>query len=412
MLICLLLYVMLFLGCFWIIVFIDNYDLLWNNPVPAKKYFISFIIPAYNEEEYIGKTINSLLELNYPKDKYEIIVVNDGSTDSTGKVCEKLQQKGLIKLVNKKNGGKASAINHGIKYCSGEIIGILDADSYVHKDFAENAVGYFNNPEVAAVTSSMKAVGSKNLVQKIQWVEYLFSIYLRKLMSLFNSLYVIPGPGSFYRKKVLKEIKGFSTDTLTEDMEIAFRIQKKGYVIENSLNSIVMTETPQKLYGLIKQRRRWYTGYIEDSIKHKELYARRDSFLSNFILPLNIVSNFTLIFITFYFIFNFCKDFLNNYIRMGAINFDILNMLKFPNLTLELYKFSFMNILSIIFTFLSVIVIFFSLRVSKEKISLKDNWVHYLSYFFIYSFLMTIFWIDSIIFKLFFRKKNRGWKYG
>jgi len=266
---------------------------------------------------------------------------------------------------------------------------------------------------VAAVTSSMRVTCKESFLQKIQWVEYLFSILMRKIMSLFNCLYVTPGPGSIYRKKVIKEIGGFSEETLTEDMEIAFNIQHHNYVIENSLNSTVLTNTPDKLTNLIKQRRRWYTGFIEDSTSYKHFYFNKSKgFLGRFLLPANVLTTIALIFLTSYSVYTILDSFFVSYSNIGAVEFNFLSMIQPEKLPLLIYGINLYTIMGLIFMIVSIIIIYFSLKTSDEEINLKNNFLNYIFYLFFYSLLMTLFWTDSIIYKLMFRKNNKGWKYG
>lgn len=408
-----LLYFTLFIAFFWITVLVDNYEIIWHDPKAKNKYFISVLIPAYNEEKGIKKTIESILNQNYPKNKYEIIVVNDGSTDNTKKICIEFQKKGLIKLINKSNGGKASALNIGIQYTKGELIYILDADSFADKNSFSHLIGYFDNKKVAAVTSSMKITEKKRFLQKIQWLEYLFGILMRKVMSLFNSLYVTPGPGSIYRKSVILEVGGFSTKTLTEDMEIAFNIQDHGYVIESSLNSIVHTTPPKGIIPLIKQRRRWYTGFIEDSVKYRHFYFNKNKgFLGRFLLPTNVLSTFSLLFLVLYSFYTVAKTSFLNISKVSAINFDIVPMIRMPDFFSTLFGINIFTVLGILFFVISLFIIYYSVRVSNEKLDLKNNFLDYIFYLFFYSILMAVFWSDSILYKLFFREKERVWKNG
>jgi len=408
-----LLYFLLFISCFWIIVFLDNLAILWDDPKSKKKYSISAIIPAYNEEKAIIKTINSLLAQDYPKDLFEIIVVNDGSTDNTKSVCEDFAKKGLITLINKRNGGKASAMNKAIKVAKNELIYVLDADSFAQKDSFKQLIGYFNNPKVAAVTSSMEVTSKNTMVQKIQWIEYFFSIFMRKIMSLFNCLYVTPGPGSIYRKKVILEVGGFSENTLTEDMEIAFNIQNHGYIIENSLNSKVLTNTPDKLSALIKQRRRWYTGFIEDSISYKHFYMnKKNGFLGMFLLPTNVLSVGILIFLVLHSLRKLFYGTISSFSKMNSINFDIFSIIKTPSFSKIFFSIDIFLIIGLITLFFSMIIIYYSLKTSNQRINIKKNFIDYISYFALYSFLMAYFWADSIIYKIFLRRDNVGWKYG
>ncbi len=403
-------YVTLFITSFWLVVFLDNLPVLKKDPKPKKKYFISALIPAYNEGKNIVKTVRSLLNQDYPKELMEIIVINDGSTDSTRVKCELMEKKGWIKLINKPNGGKATALNAGIRKAKGELIYVLDADSYADRDSFKNLIGYFNDPKVAAVTSNMQVGKSDSSLRKIQWYEYLFNTLLRKVMSLFNSLYVTPGPGSIYRKSVLEKIGGFSSDTLTEDMEIAFNIQSHHYIIRNSLNSRVSTDAPKGLKSLMKQRRRWYAGFLGDSFSYKHLFFNRDnSLLGFFTLPVNFLTIGISIFLVSNIVRRALREAVRFAINFSAINYDFANLFRSFNLVNTFYSISVFSMLSILMLVLATIVIYYSLAINRKRFTLK-NFILSIPYSFFYSPLVCIFWMDSIIYKLVSRGK--GWKYG
>ncbi|MEM3399759.1 MAG: glycosyltransferase family 2 protein [Candidatus Micrarchaeia archaeon] len=261
-------YVLAFLAVFFSFILIFTYIEQENgldDPQPKKAYSLSVIIPAHNEEKRIGRCINSLLETDYPM---EIIVVDDGSTDRTAGVVAGYSNVGarLIKL--RKNMGKAHALNEGIKVAKGELIAVLDADSFVSKDAPQHMLGYFEDQKVAAVIPTLKVAEPTTAIQKLQWFEYISVALPKKLLSLLDSIYVTPGPFSIYRAEVLRRLGGFDENTLTEDHEIALRIQKAGYKIRCSLKAVVHTHVPENLAALYKQRRRWYIGYIQNTIKY------------------------------------------------------------------------------------------------------------------------------------------------
>jgi cellulose synthase/poly-beta-1,6-N-acetylglucosamine synthase-like glycosyltransferase len=401
-------FIMLQFSLFCLLTFLDNFDNFFKDPKAKKKYFISAIIPAYNEEQCIEKTIMSIHNQNYDKDLFEIIVSNDGSTDNTKKICKKLQKKGIIKLINKTNGGKANAINHVLKIAKGELIFILDADSYAEPNCMKILTGYFNDKKVAAVSSSMKASDQKGIVKKMQWLEYIFAIFLRKIQSMFNALYVTPGPGSMYKKSVLEEIGGFNEDTLTEDMEIAFNIQDHDYKIEHSLNSIVYTNTPKSFKELFLQRKRWYTGSIEDALSYKHFFFnKKKGMLGSFLMPVNWTIIFMTIILFSYYSLKFIISFLENVLRLKMINFELI--FKLPNFSFMFLGIELPSIILLIISIYSLIVLYFSIKISGERASVKKNFFYYIFYLFFYSIFQSLSWIVSFINKIFFRRKKRGW---
>ncbi len=282
-------YVLAFLGLysvvFYFLLYLTESENVREDPKPKGTPTVSVIIPAYNEEKSIGKTIESILALDYPKKKLEVIVVNDGSKDRTSEIAKRYP----VKLIEKKNSGKANSINVALGQARGELVAIMDADSYVSKGALLKMVGYFEDPEVAAVTAAMKVWEPKTLVQKMQKGEYLINAFFKKLQSFIDGISVTPGPFSIYKRAVLLELGGFDEHTITEDQEIALRIQSRNLRIENSINAEVFTDVPSNLRSLFKQRRRWYLGYLQNIWKHKSLFSPKYGDFGMFVMPLAAV---------------------------------------------------------------------------------------------------------------------------
>jgi len=226
---------------------------------------VAIIVPVWNEETTIGGTIESLLALEYPQDKLSLILVNDGSTDGTKAVVDRFSEHPQITAIHKENGGKFSAMNLGIAHAEdAEFIGFLDADSFVEPDALKEIIPCFARGQVAAVTAAMSVHEPKSLLQHMQAAEYTFGITYRHVFASINGLYVTPGPFSFYRKSILNELGAFRHAHQTEDMEMALRIQRAGYEIENAPRARVYTKSPDTLTKLVKQRTRWTAGFIRN----------------------------------------------------------------------------------------------------------------------------------------------------
>lgn len=241
-----------------------TYDLL-NKNFPS----LTLLIPAYNEEDNIAKTISSLLSCKYPKDKLEIIVIDDGSRDKTAEIVRQFP----VKLISKPNSGKADSLNCGIKEAKGDFIGVVDADSYPEEDALLKVMHCFKDPEVAAVTSAVRVGNTETFLGKLQSIEYTIIAWARKLLEHVNSVYVTPGPLSVYRANILKELNGFDTKVLTEDIELAWRILKnKNYKIKMCLASRIFTIVPNKLRAWWRQRLRWDIGGLQTVYKHKHVF--------------------------------------------------------------------------------------------------------------------------------------------
>lgn len=180
-----------------------------------------------------------------------------------------------------------------MKKCSGELVGGLDADSFVTSKALKRMIGYFDDEDVMAVTPSLKVYKPKKVLQKIQMIEYLIGVFLRKIFALLGSINVTPGPFSIYRKSFFDKNGGWDEDNITEDIEIAFRIQSKNYLIENSETATVYTVSPASFKGLFSQRIRWYVGGLQNALDYRHLFGTKHGNLGLFILPGSFISVFS-----------------------------------------------------------------------------------------------------------------------
>lgn len=282
-------FITLYLIVLFMILFIKNRKHMFEEVSIGKLPSISIIIPAFNEEDHIAETIRAVKKLSYPRELFEILVIDDGSTDDT---AEKAKQEG-VEVITKENAGKASAMNLGIDKAKGEIVGCIDADSYPDEEALLKMVPYFEDSRVAAVTSSILVKDPRNFLQRLQEMEYILIAWGRKLLDYLHSVYVTPGPLSLYRKNVLEEIGGFDERILTEDIEIAFRLQRKGYKIRMALPAKVYTNVPKSFRKWWRQRLRWDIGGIQTANIYKyTLFRRRYGIFGMFIVPFFSISIF------------------------------------------------------------------------------------------------------------------------
>jgi len=398
-------YIAAFFGIFsssiYLLTFYENKEKI-SSPVAKKLLKSSIIVPAFNEEGRIKRTVESILNLNYPKELLEIILVDDGSTDNTLNEMMNFAS-GNIRVLHKKNGGKASALNLGMKKSSGEIIVSLDADSFVDKDALIRMMGHFENEKCMAVTPSMKIWDPKTILQKIQYVEFMFGIFLRKMSAFLGCINVTPGPFSAYRKSFFQKYGGYDEDNLTEDIEIALRIQANNFVIENSPDAYSYTLGPSRFRQLFKQRIRWYIGFINNAWKYRKMFSRKYGTLGIFFLPSAfIVVAFNILLIGYY-LGKIINSAYEGIIKLISINFDFVRMLSF--------KFDFFYLPSnmmMIAMIMSVAVTITAIYIAR-KIS-KDNGkivVPFLLSILFYAPLFAMWWFTSFLYKI--RRKTLKW---
>jgi poly-beta-1,6 N-acetyl-D-glucosamine synthase len=280
---------MFFIGLFFMFIFLilhyKNIDRLYLYPKSKRFPKVSVLVPAYNEEKCLENTINALLNVQYPAELKEIIIVNDGSKDRTAEIAKRLasQHKEVI-FLDKKNSGKANSLNEAIKIATGEIVAVVDADSYPKKDSFIKMVGYFEEEGVAAVTSRVLIQNHSSVLGRFQVMDYSIIAWTRKLLDFVDSVYVTNGPLSMYRKEKVIEVGGFDPKNLTEDIEITWNLLSRGYKTRMSYGAIVYTTAPEKLKGWINQRIRWNLGGIQTVQKYyKSMF--KDNAFGFFVIP-------------------------------------------------------------------------------------------------------------------------------
>jgi len=249
---------------------------------------ISVIIPAYNEEKVIANTIEALIGEDYPKK--EILMVNDGSTDKTLEIANRY--KNQIKVLSKKNGGKATAMNYALRYCSGEIIVVVDADTIIGVGSLKQLAQGFQSDKVAAVAGNVKIRNRNNLITGCQSLEYIASIQVaRRVFDYFGSIPIVPGALGAFRKSALIASGVYDKSTIVEDFDITLKVAKSGYVVQGTVKATAYTEAPTTLRDFIKQRKRWYRGNLQVYKRHFNILRNpRFGFLQRLSFPFMLLS--------------------------------------------------------------------------------------------------------------------------
>ena len=249
---------------------------LAHEPVQENYPFVSIIVPAFNEEQVIQASLSSLLELRYPY--YEIIAVDDGSTDATYEKMREFEGNHYgvrVSVFRKENSGKADTLNYGIRHSKAPIVVCMDSDSRLTAGALRYAVSHFNDPHVGAVAGNVKVINRHNIWTKLQALEYIEGLNIvRKAQAFWRTVNVIPGPIGIFRRAAIEGTGGYDSDTFAEDFDMTVKILADGWKVHYEPKAVAYTEAPEDLLDIIKQRYRWSRGILQALRKQKHLLTR------------------------------------------------------------------------------------------------------------------------------------------
>src|SRR3989344_1947482 len=360
----------------------------------------TIIVPCYNEEKTVAATVKSILNLDYPKDKLSLILVDDGSRDGTLAALRKFKNHPQVKILAKENGGKHTAVNMALQSVTTDLVGCLDADSFVTPEALRKIIPYFDDLTTMAVTPAIKIHEPLGVLQHIQNVEYSWSIFLRKMLSMLGALYVTPGPFSIFRTRVFRELGDYKKAHMTEDMEMAMRMQKHHYKIVNSHGAHVYTVAPRTLKGLVKQRTRWSYGFLNNAIDYKALFFNRKyGHFGMFIMPIASLSLFTSFVMVGRILFSAGSSLLHSYTRFRAIGF--AGEFRLPPLDWYFINTGVLPIVVITALSLTFLILFLSIRLAEGRFRFSKGLFYYL---FLYAFMAPL-WLTQAIFNTVFKRK-------
>jgi cellulose synthase/poly-beta-1,6-N-acetylglucosamine synthase-like glycosyltransferase len=350
---------------------------------------ITFVLPAYNIENVLGKAVDSIKKVRYPQNKIKIIIVNDGSKDKTLEVARGLAKKyeNILVLDKKNQGVKAYPVNFGIRHANTELVAVLDGDTLLKEDMLEKAIPLFDK-NTMAVTARMKPLNNNNIIEKLQDVEYTFAGFYRTIMGHINSLSVAPAFTIFRREFFLKH-GYFDVDNLTEDLEMGMRIQSKHYNIGYVASSYAITDVPETFRKLMKQRLRWAYGTLFNYNKYKDLFFNPNyGDLGIFILPAGFLSIMimSLVFLAaFYTLFDWAWKKIN----LLFLGWQPSMHIDFNQILIYLTE---PRIVLFVLAILVGLLIFFLIRMElNEKIKLR----YYFLYLTVYLWMLGFFYIIS-----------------
>ncbi|MBU0980882.1 MAG: glycosyltransferase family 2 protein [Nanoarchaeota archaeon] len=254
---------------------------LRKPPVEKRFESITVIIPAHNEERFISKTLDHVLAAQF-KGKKQVIVVDDGSTDSTSKIVQPYMKRGVM-LITQEHSGKAASLNNALKLAKGQLIAVVDGDSYIHKDSIKEMAKEVSRKGVIGSSCVVKVRNRKSHICMWYHLEQLYNSIIRLLFSKVNANIVTPGPLSVYRKTELLEAGGFSTEGFSEDIDVTIRLIRKGYRIGFAEKAITETNMPHDPKGIWRQRTRFARGMINIFKRHLGMTRK---FIDVYTLPL------------------------------------------------------------------------------------------------------------------------------
>lgn len=352
---------------------------------------VSIILPCFNEENNVEESLISLTNLDYPKDKLEIIAVDDGSRDDTLDKMLAFQLKNpTIKVLHKENGGKHTALNLAIPQATGEIIGTIDADCLVAPNALKQMLKYFHDPKVMAVVSTIKVRQLRTLMDGIQYTEFIVSGFIKKIISFLGALTVTPGPLSLFRKETFAIVGPYRKAHLTEDLEMALRLQSRNMKIVCAWEASVYTKGKPDLKSLSQQRIRWQRGFLLNLKDYSPLLNFRAHGNLSFLLVYSLVGIFLSVALMLLSLFQITKGILGHVNEAWLIKFDFWPLFSFKNFNLDWIG---LNPLAVMgFLALALILGFFFLgrKYTFEKAKIDEKIFFWIL---LYPFLNAFWWI-------------------
>jgi len=389
---------------FFLVTFLENRKkiIIRKGEIRLAEYpAVTIVVPCWNEEGTIDRTVNSLLNLNYPKDKIKILLIDDGSTDGTWNVIGKFSGFQNVKIFHKENGGKYTALNLGLEETKTDFFGALDADSFADPESLVRIMSYFEkDPDVMAVAPSVTVCEPENIVQSAQRAEYHMGVYTKKMLGFLGAINVTPGPLTIFRKKVFDDLGPYRHGHNTEDMEIAYRMQKHDYKIEHCNDAHIYTTTPRTVSKLYRQRLRWIYGFINNTLDYKSvLFRKKYGNFALFTLPTGVVSILAVSYLFCRIVYN-----LGEFLYLKIISLDTLGWhftAKAPSFDLFFIGTQTSVFLVMFVYFLVIFAIIFGRKMTEGKWVFSINMLYFLLIFRIIAPL----WLINAVFNTIIKRK-------
>ncbi len=331
-----MLFLAIYVQVFFLLVFFENKNLFnkKHDDFEDEEYLsISFLIPCWNEQDTLGHTIESVLALDYPKNKFKIIAIDDGSTDATWERLQAYKDNPQVVILTKKNGGKHDALNYGMTFADTDLVASFDADTEISPDALRKAIPHFmRDPELMALGGTVHINSPKTFAQKAQEIEYQIFSFTKKMLGFAGGVLVVPGAFSVFRRKVFDIIGGYKNAYNLEDAELTMRMHKFGMKIDHCHDAIVLTKGPDTVKKLYKQRLRWSFGFIANMADYKNLFLNKKfKDFGMFTLPMSVFTYFLLLFVFSYSMYKVCLSIYEFFLRLSLVG---ISNFKWPTFDL------------------------------------------------------------------------------
>ena len=366
-------YISILFGVFWIFLYLKHRRFVYEN-INGKEIPMTMIIPAHNEEDHLEKCVKSVVNQNYGE-RVDVIIVDDGSTDRTGDIADELAKRyNNVRVIHQKNMGKAHALNRALREVHTNAVGFVDADSFLSKNVLSTAVKYLSKYD--SVVSPMLPTKTNKLILRLQEIEYMVASITRKLSSAIGAMFLTPGM-AIYKTDVIRKVGGFSTTTITEDLEMGLKLILNGYKIGYISNEFVYTECPDTWSGFFHQRIRWTRGFIENMIHYRKLlFNKKHEHLGLFVLPMRVIIPLSAVTLYVLSAYDSIIAFFQNIIDFINTNFDIGFFMSTRHISISTYS----TIFFLTLTFSYLAMIYMAKKYSRRRIRPLDLVIFILIY--------------------------------
>lgn len=399
-----ILFIAIYIQVFFLMVFFENVDevkktdevSINDDDFPS----VTFLIPCWNEQDSVINTVNSVLGLNYPKNKFHIIAIDDGSTDKTLEKLQEFVDNDQVQILTKENGGKHSALNHALSFLKTELVVSFDADTKINPDAMKKAALYFiKDKSLMALGGTVLIDKPKTITQKAQEIEYEIFSFTKKMLGIADAVFVVPGAFSVFRREVFDIVGGYKNAHNLEDIELTMRMQKHGLKVRHAHDAIVWTKGPDSIKKLYKQRLRWSYGFIMNMLDYRAmLFNKKYKNFGIFTLPMTIFTYVILLFVFSYSVYKVLLSMIDYLYKIYLVGIGQLNLPTFDAFFINTKIY----VIMAMFLYISFILQYvFGREISK--ITKKNFWN--IPYFILIFSILAPVWIIKSIYSSVFRKK-------